>query len=275
MKSFFYGFILLFCFGMSTLAQGLIPWAGMTDMKSDPTALADRLSQEPAMIEADSANALPATAERSDPSAIGWDRKSIKKAFFLSLLLPGSGEYYVGQKGYTRGFLAAEGLIWSFALFSNFQGRMWRDDYIGYAAQEAGSNANRRDERYYKDIYEWPNSDWYNEYQWVLARDLYPDDPQAQAAYVADKLYAATDAWEWTTMEEWGRFRSLRVKSESAYRRVTYAMGAAVLNHLLSAVNAARMAKRYNNRRARKLSWDLDLCPSPDGSLTLRLNGRF
>lgn len=204
-------------------------------------------------------------------------RKSIKKAFFLSLAVPGAGEYYVGQKAYTRGFLASEALIWSFALFSRYQGVMWRDDYIAYAAAQAGANSGRSDDLYYQNIYEWPNSEWYNEYQWAEARDLYPDDPAAQAAYVADKLYSAEDAWEWQSAEEWDLFRNLRVKSESAYRRVTYAAGAALLNHLLSAVNAARLAKGHNDRlpRRKRMTLDVNVIPVAGGGLGVNLTGRF
>lgn len=274
MKNLFCALILIPCLWLPALAQ--LDSAPADRRSPAPDSLAPDSQAAPGML-GDSANIAPARpyVKKTEPPAKSAGRKSIKKAFFMSLLIPGAGEYYVGQKGYARGFLTAEGLIWSFALISNFQGRIWRNDYIGYAAQEAGSNPGRRDEQYYKDIYEWPNSAWYNEYQWVLARDLYPDDPAAQAAYVADKLYTGADAWEWTTMEEWERFRGLRVKSESAFRRVTYAAGAAVLNHLLSAVNAARVAKRYNSRAAKKLSWDLNLYPSPDGRLTFIFDGRF
>lgn len=204
-------------------------------------------------------------------------RKSVRKAFFLSLAVPGAGEYYVGQKRYTKGFLASEALIWSFALLSRYQGVMWRDDYIAYAAAQAGANSGRSDDLYYQNIYEWPNSDWYNEYQWAEARDLYPDDPAAQAAYVADKLYSADDAWEWQSAEEWERFRNLRVKSESAYRRVTYAAGAALLNHLLSAVNAARLAKGHNGRLPKKkgMAVDVNVVPVAEGGLGVTLTGRF
>ena len=201
--------------------------------------------------------------------------KSVKKAFFLSLALPGAGEYYVGQKAYTKGFLAAEVVIWSFALLSRYQGNVWRDDYIAFAAVQAGANPQRRDEEYYRDIYEWPNSYWYNEYQWVEARDLYPDDPAAQAAYVADKLYSDADSWEWSNYQDWDRFRSLRIKSENAYRRITYALGTALLNHVLSAVNAARLAKGYNQKaKQKRFTWDLEVSPRDEG-LALRLRGSF
>jgi hypothetical protein len=205
-------------------------------------------------------------------------RKSVKKAFFLSLAVPGAGEYYTGNARYTRGFLTAEGVVWSVWLLSNFQERMWRRDYIGYAAQEAGSNPTRDDDAYYTDLYEWPNSDWYNEYQWAEARDLYPNDPAAQASYVADKLYTGADSWEWQTTDDWDYFRSLRVKSLNSKQRKNYAMGAALLNRLLSAVNAARLAKSYNKAQARKrrsLELDLNLYPTPEGRLAVAMSGRF
>jgi len=203
--------------------------------------------------------------------------KSIKKAFFLSLAVPGAGEYYVGKKRYTRGFLASEALIWSFALFSRYQGSMWRDDYIAFAAQSAGANPSRSDDLYYQNIYEWPNSEWYNEYLWAEARDLYPDNPAAQADYVAGKLYSPEDAWEWQSTEDWDRFRNLRVRSESAYRRVTYAAGAALLNHLLSAVNAARLAKSNNDgiRRKKRIAVGCQVLPTWDGGMSFTVTGKF
>lgn len=253
-------------------------------MSAAPATVSHRASTAPGLAGDISGTILrePAAplADKDDPpleKAKPVKRKSIKKAFFLSLAVPGAGEYYVGQKRYAKGFLASEALIWSFALFSRYQGVMWRDDYIAYAAAQAGANSGRSDDLYYQNIYEWPNSDWYNEYQWAEARDLYPDDPAAQAAYVADKIYSEADAWEWQSAEEWDRFRNLRVKSESAYRRVTYAAGAALLNHLLSAVNAARLAKGHNDRLPKKkgMAVEVNVIPVADGGLGLTLRGRF
>jgi hypothetical protein len=201
-------------------------------------------------------------------------RKSARKAFFLSLLVPGAGEYYVGNKNYTKGFLTAETVIWSAALFSKYQGDMWRRDYISYAAQQAGSNSSRTDDFYYQNMYEWPNSYWYNEDQWRQARDLYPYDPAAQQAYVADKLYSPEDAWDWQDYGQWEKYRSLRVKSRNALHRISYSVGAAVFNHMLSAINAARVAKRYNKQKA-KLSqitdWRLECYSCRPETVTLSL----
>ncbi|MDI6738831.1 MAG: hypothetical protein QME74_00520 [Candidatus Edwardsbacteria bacterium] len=205
------------------------------------------------------------------------DRKSIKKALFMSLAVPGAGEYYVGSKKYAAGFLTAEGLIWTFALVSKFQGEMWKRDYRNYAAQQAGANFARDDDNYYRDIYEYPNSDWYNEDQWRQAREQYPNDPAAQAAFVSGRLYSSDDAWRWQSAEQWNSFRSLRVKSRTALQRISYAAGSALLNHLLSGVNAARLARGYNKRPVRKaeaFGWRLDVARD-GGDFQIRLVGNF
>ncbi|MCU0606373.1 MAG: hypothetical protein MUF78_02860 [Candidatus Edwardsbacteria bacterium] len=224
------------------------------------------------------ADPAPVAAAPSPIAVESRDRKSIKRAFFMSLVVPGAGEYYVGAKRYTAGFLAAEGLIWSFALVSKFQGDMWRRDYRGYAAQRADANHSREDDDYYRDVYEYPNSDWYNEDQWRQARDLYPDDLAAQAAYVSDKLYGEADAWRWRTDGDWNRYRELRVRSRNALQRISYAAGSALLNHLLSAVNAARVARRYNKRHAATagtVGWRLDVDRRPDGGIRVQVAGEF
>ncbi|MDP2806823.1 MAG: hypothetical protein Q8O74_01645 [bacterium] len=194
------------------------------------------------------------------------------------MLVPGSGEYYVGQKGYTKGFVAAEAVIWSAAWYNKYQGDMRRRDYIAYAAQQAGSNSGRTDDFYYQNVYEWPNSYWYNEDQWRQARELYPYDPAAQQAYVADKLYSSEDSWEWQDYDQWFYYRGLRVKSRNALHRISYSVGASVLNHMLSAVNAARLAKRFNKQRAKltqETDWRLECYSYQPETITLTFSRSF
>jgi len=183
-------------------------------------------------------------------------KKSIKKAFFLSLVLPGAGEYYAGARTQAKAFLGAEALIWSFAAVNKFQGEMWKRDYRNFAAQQAGANPERTEDIYYQNIYEYSSSYWYNADVWAEARMIYPDDPQAQESYVSGLLYGSPDDWSWQTSDDWYQYRGMRVKSQEALHRISYSYGAAVLNHLLSAVNAARLTKRYNKRRTGRAELD-------------------
>jgi len=60
--------------------------------------------------------------------------KSPVKAFFLSLLLPGLGEWYTGHRVRSAAFLAVEGTAWG--LWSNFRGngKDWENRYIAFQA---------------------------------------------------------------------------------------------------------------------------------------------
>ena len=269
---------------MKTLFFTLAFVAAASSLSAQAPVKSDSLQPAPAkqsneIIIRDAPPAKTALVETIVPAAkVTIDRKSIKKAFFMSLAVPGAGEYYAGNKKFTAGFLTAEGLIWSFALVSKFQGEMWKRDYRNYAAQQAGANFSRDDDNYYRDMYEYPNSDWYNEDQWRQARDQYPNDLASQAAFVSDKLYAAEDAWRWQSDDEWSSYRSLRVRSRKALQRISYAAGSALLNHLLSAVNAARLARSYNKRqviKAEVFRWRFDVARDAGGNLQVRLAGGF
>ncbi len=162
--------------------------------------------------------------------------------------------------------------------FSKFQGEMWRRDYRNFAAQYAGANSGRTEDVYYQNIYEYASSYWYNADIWAEARMIYPDDPASQEIYVAGKLYGAEDAWTWQTNSNWYQYRGLRVKSQEALHRISYSYGAAILNHLLSAVNAARLAKKQNKLRLRaglQEDWQLRFLSGGQYDFGLALNRNF
>lgn len=206
-------------------------------------------------------------------------KKSLKKAFFLSLLIPGAGEYYAGAKSQAKVFLGTEALIWSFAGISKFRGEMWKRDYRNYAAQHAGANPDRTEDIYYQNVYEYSSSYWYNEDIWAEARMIYPDDPAAQETYVSGLLYGPADSWTWTSRDDWYSYRELRVKSQESLHRISYSFGAALVNRLLSSVNAARLAKRYNKNRFNKAEarqgWDMGFFADKDCELGIVFNKSF
>jgi hypothetical protein len=269
MKSFF---VALAFIAATTSLSAQAPIAPDTVKPASSTG-----SNEIIIREAPVAKPVPGDAVAAAARA-GVNRKSIKRAFFMSLALPGAGEDYVGNKKYAVGFATAEGLIWTFALVSKFQGEMWKRDYRVYAAQSAGANFSRADDDYYRDIYEYPNSDWYNEDQWRQAREQCPNDPAAQAEFVSGKLYESADAWRWRSDDEWSQYRSLRVRSRKTLQRISYAAGSALLNHLLSAVNAARLARTHNQRqiiKAEAVRWRIDMARDDGGNFQIKLAGDF
>ena len=115
-------------------------------------------------------------------------RKSMFKAAALSALVPGGGQYYVGNKRTAYYFFAAEALTWvgyaSFKVYGN-----WReDDYIRYAAVNANANLDGKSDEYVDLVGFYDDIDQYNS----LARAFDPD-PTVLAGYAGKPLAVVVD----------------------------------------------------------------------------------
>ena len=155
--------------------------------------------------------------------------KSGKKAFLLSLLIPGAGQYYVGEKGWARTFLLSEGILWlGYVGFREYES--WgENDYRVFASVHAGVDPKETDAAFFDDV---------GFYDSVYERNrviLWEEGPNV-------RLYAERPraAWEWDNEASRLRFRSLRSSSIQAHQRAMYVVGAIMLNHVMSAIHAAR-----------------------------------
>ena len=163
--------------------------------------------------------------------------KSPGKAFFLSLLVPGLGEFYAGSPSKAKIFLAVEAAVWSgFAAFEQYSA--WkRRDYELLAVAHAGVNLDGKDDDFFKDVEMYTDIWSYNQEQ-LHARDM--DD-----VYWDEALYF----WEWDSEASRTAFGQLRTSSRKARRRAVNIVGVAVLNRLVSAIDALRTARAFNERR--------------------------
>lgn len=156
---------------------------------------------------------------------------SAKKAFFLSLLIPGAGQYYVGEKGWAKAFLLSEGLLWlGYAGFREYGS--WREnDYRVFASVHAGVNPEGKDAEFFDDV---------GFYDSVFERNRVTQWEEGSEAL----LYAERPqpSWAWDSETSRLTFRSLRSSSLTARERSLYVVGGIVLNHVMSAIQAARSA---------------------------------
>jgi hypothetical protein len=80
------------------------------------------------------------------------------------------------------------------------------------------------------------------------ARLRFPDDPASQEAFFQqNKRYDAGDFWEWPDDATRTRYRQLRSQSERSYRNSRLFVGAAVVNRLVSMIDALALARRHNH----------------------------
>ncbi len=169
---------------------------------------------------------------QSDSFESSGKKVSVFKAAALSTLLPGLGEYYVGQKGKAKYFFAAEAVTWiGFFAFRTY-GSWKEDDYIRFAAEKANASIEDKDDEFrdwvgfYDDIYQFN----------TLGRVSDPDRP-----YLED---TPENHWQWLSADDQESYRDLKNRSREAFRRSEFMIGVAILNRVISVIDAVRDARK-------------------------------
>ncbi|MGD9897963.1 MAG: hypothetical protein AB7T22_02435 [Calditrichaceae bacterium] len=172
-------------------------------------------------------------------------KKSVGKALFLSLLLPGSGEYYTGHGNSAKFFLGVELLAWGGWLANTLHVNRLEDAYTAYASQHAGVNKNGKDDQYWIDIGKYDNIYDFNE-QRRRDRDI-------------DAIYTENDLnyWEWDSGDNRLVFDGKRIRASEIANQDIYYVAAIVLNHMVSGINAMRLARKHNRNIAEQTSWNV------------------
>ncbi|MCI0532241.1 MAG: DUF5683 domain-containing protein [candidate division Zixibacteria bacterium] len=168
-----------------------------------------------------------------------WKRKSPSRALLLSLLLPGAGQYYNDSKTKAGIFLGAEASLWVGYFAFRMVGNWKKTDYRNFAVAHAGINPDGKDDDFYERMTFYDTRDEYNQ----LTR-LY-NGPEAP-------IYPESEYWnwEWDNTISQSEYRDLRNQSKTAFRRSLYMVGLAGVNRIISALEAFRGARRYNQMKA-------------------------
>lgn len=183
--------------------------------------------------------------------------KSPNEAFLYSLVLPGAGQFYAGVK---RGYLyaAAEvGLLAAYFILRN-SAATTRDEYRDVVRQHV--------------IFDGPGSfdNW----------DLVEDFEHATQyenwnhVYDSDATRARTGKWYWEDARPFKDEADIAIDFDSRYRleafdlrqqandRFEFArtfLGLAILNHVISAIDARITTKSWNRKQARANSLEIDV----------------
>ncbi len=190
-------------------------------------------------------------------------RKSGKKAFALSLLLPGLGHRYAhggSWAGSATVFALADASLWA-----SLVGTTWRRDdlvqsYTTLAASRADAKVAGKDRTFFLNLASFHSSDEFRE---VMLRNRAWD----QIDYVSDRAFH----WAWASEEDFQAFRALRDDAESMRRRRGVVVSLLVANRLLAGLTALRATGRAN---ARLPEVSLSLAPAADLPL-VNLTMRF
>jgi hypothetical protein len=179
------------------------------------------------------------------PSGADAPSHSKRKAFLLSLLLPGLGQRYNEALYRSYGFFAAEAMIWTAFTVFKIQEHLRTDDFEEYARAYAGVSGTDPETEYYRILTIFNSSEEYNAFIRAEARQIYGDDLEARERYFEENGYGADREFRWRTNVNRLEYRLIRNDAIDSGRRADYALVAAVLNRGISALEAARGAGRW------------------------------
>lgn len=192
-------------------------------------------------------------------------KKNAGLAVIYSLLLPGMGELYAGSYNSGKYFTIAEGAIWlTYAGMATY-GHIKENNYKAYAQTYAGVNNSGKDEDYYANVGNYTSIEQFNREKGLEGN-------------FSDMYDLEKDYWNWTAEDQRRDYRGLWTSSENAYNNMQFAIGALVLNRIISAINAARLVSRYNKSLDMESAWNVSFNTgslNSESGLTLNFSKSF
>lgn len=188
------------------------------------------------------------------------DAVSPAGAFFRSLIVPGWGQYALGKTDRALLFGGTEAALWLGVGWMSHLESTYTDDYRGYATAVAGANVAGKSRDYFDDLAFYDSRTLHNQ---VARVDDQPDP----------FLYSVEDDWQWPTAEDRLRFRSRYNDAKKMNRNIDYTVLVITLNHLASAIDAAKTGSRL--RSAASESSRVGFLPTYDGGMRMVLSYRL
>jgi len=150
----------------------------------------------------------------------------------LSMLIPGLGEWRMGNKRAAKIFMGTELVMWISYLSTRGYINVLQNDLEAFAASRAGVNTAGKGDQYWIDVGQAESIYAFNESK-LLDRDL-------NGRYEE----GAGFDWQWQSEEDRTDYRQRRLDRLDWKRRSTFLAGGIVLNHLVSAVDVLRLLRK-------------------------------
>jgi len=187
------------------------------------------------------------------------DRSNKKSAFgamTMSAVLPGSGQIYLGQNTKAGIMLTAE-MIAIFSLYRfNKEINILTDDFQMFAYSNAGLRRGVSD-NIYRLAHNWKSSEEYHDAMRLWARNRFLiilNDPELYEIVVEYNSLSPEDSWNWENESDFIQYRSIRRDKQNFEIYRNFAVGAMIVNRLISTIDSAIFANRLNNSNSQLFS---------------------
>ena len=170
---------------------------------------------------------------------------SMSRAILYSLLLPGLGDWYAGERDRAKAFFIVDAALWTTFIVFQAQGHRREDGYQQYAQTFAGIAGTDHSDDFYSVIGQYSSSDAYEaEFKKESRPELWPNVSYDELeGYYTDNRVEDFEEWAWRTFDSRVDYRSMRSSSKVAYRRSGYVIAVAALNRVVASVFAWQAVK--------------------------------
>lgn len=161
-------------------------------------------------------------------------KKSPGLAFFMSLVVPGTGQLYAGRFDVGKYFMISEAALWlTYASFTIYGNWLLNDAY-NFAVIHAGIDKNGKNDQFFLDIANWDNVTEYN------------NDKLRNGEY--NLLYYPENGWGfyWDQVSNRKIYREDKLAGDRIKNDRLFVIGAALVNHVISAISAIFVTNKYN-----------------------------
>ena len=154
---------------------------------------------------------------------------------FRSLIIPGWGQKTLGKPKRARFYNYIESGILLTLISSSTFSNIEKKNYKAFASRHAGISSSGKDHKYWVDIGNYNSINAYND-EHLRNREI-------------DDLYSDDNKWSWGWDLELNRkiFENKRIRSDQLELFATFSVGALILNHLISSIDALYLKRISSN----------------------------
>ncbi len=211
--------------------------------RANPAALGNHFAVAASSIPAENISVLSSHPVPGDQTTEG--EKSVALAGLYSLLLPGMGELYAGDYSFGKYLTIAEGGL-LVALIGMDRYASWlQDDAHQFAADHAQVIIDGKDDRYYAAIGDFDNVYAYDAE--ILRERSLGDYYDPHSDYF----------WQWDNSGNRNTYRDLKITSDSRFNDTRFIAAVIGVNHLISVVDAVRLAIKHNKNLSDSHDFDM------------------
>ncbi|MFQ6606954.1 MAG: hypothetical protein ACE5EE_00275 [Fidelibacterota bacterium] len=159
-------------------------------------------------------------------------QNTVQRTIVKSLLLPGLGEFSMGENRRGRFFVRSELGFWLILAGSLWSASSDDSRLRVYAIQYAGADLSGKDDRFFVNMSTYESMDTYNAYQ-QRARSPYDTYSTAAGYY-----------WSWVSENHRQKYRDFLIRRDQAKSVASFSLAGMILNRIVSAIDVVSLNRK-------------------------------